>query len=212
MTTRNSNDNNKSMRLPLLRASTIVRSSIFFIFFLLLSCGSFTHVVVHANPAFGVDKYTALIVLVAFPDHTDDRLLPDRSYFQNLCETRIIDYLAKQSYGQYVLKGCHVTEWKTTNGTEAFFAGGVANRKSPDQAAAFAVSVLDELDASGTIDWSVYDADGDGALDAVMCTLRYTAVSDANCFSVINESINCSSFDFPYHVRIQHSPPFGLGQ
>jgi hypothetical protein len=193
------------MQLPLLRASTIVRSSIFFIFFLLLfsSC-SFTHVVVHGNPAFGVDKYTALIVLVAFPDHTDNRLLPDRSYFQNLCETRIIDYLAKQSYGQYVLKGCHVTEWKTTNGTEAFFAGGVANRKSPDQAAAFAVSVLDALDASGTIDWNIYDADGDGALDAVMCTLRYTAVSDAYCFPVMNESINRSSVDFPYHIRIDN--------
>jgi hypothetical protein len=170
------------MRLPLLRESTTVRSALFSFF--LLACGSFTNVVVHANPAFGVDKYTALIVLVAFPDHSD-RLLPDRSYFQNLCETRIIDYLAKQSYGQYVLKGCTVTEWKTTNGTEAFFAGGVANRKSPDQAAAFAVSVLDELDVSGTIDWNIYDADGDGALDAVMCTFVYLPGDACLFFSVM---------------------------
>jgi hypothetical protein len=127
---------------------------------------------VQSSPSIGVDRFTALIVLIAFPDHKD-RLLPDRSYFQNVCETRITDYLSKQSYGQYQLKGCHVTEWMTTNGTESFYADGVANRKSPELAAAFAVPVLDQLaDAvSGSItDWSIYDADGDGALDAVICT------------------------------------------
>lgn len=122
------------------------------------------------SPAFG--EYTALTVLVQFPDHRN-RLLPERSYLQSLCDTRISDYLQQQSYGQYKLSACHVQEWMITNATEAFFAGGVANRKPPEEAAAFAIHVLDKLDQSG-IDWSIYDKDGDGALDAVICTYQYS--------------------------------------
>jgi hypothetical protein len=129
-----------------------------------------TRMVVQANPSMGHD-FTALIVLVQFPDHAD-RLLPDRSYFQTLCDTRIMDYLEQQSYGQYALKQCHVMEWSMTNNTEAYFAAGVANRKSPEESAGFAVPVLDRLDTIIT-DWSIYDVNGDGALDAVICTFHF---------------------------------------
>lgn len=118
-----------------------------------------------AMPAFG--NYTALFVLVQFPDHVQDRTVPSKSYFQSLCETRVADYMAKQSYGQYYIE-CSVQEWKVTDNNETFYAAGVANRKNPEDAAGFAVAVLDELDIEFNGDWSKYDVDEDGALDAVM--------------------------------------------
>ena len=110
-------------------------------------------------------NFTALVVLVQFPDHIDDgRILPSPDYFRNLCQTNVKRYLQLQSYGQYHLDDCIVTDWLVTNGTEAFFAAGIANRKAPELAAGFAVAALDQFDATDP-DYSILDVDDDGALD-----------------------------------------------
>ena len=113
-------------------------------------------------------NFTALVVLVQFPDHVDDgRILPSPEYFRNLCQTNVKRYLQLQSYGQYHLDDCIVTDWLVTNGTEAFFAAGIANRKAPELAAGFAVAALDQFDATDP-DYSILDVDDDGALDCVL--------------------------------------------
>ena len=77
---------------------------------------------VAANIQFG--NINALIVLVQFPDHTKDRTLPPRAYFQTMCEQNIAPYLLQQSYNQYNVT-CHVQDWKMTNNTESYFSEGV---------------------------------------------------------------------------------------
>lgn len=117
------------------------------------------------NPSIGT--FNALIVLVQFPEHSN-RTLPPPSYFQNLCNTEIVPYLLDQSYQQYLIKDCDVLPWRVTNQSQAYFANGESNMKGEDRAADFAAPVLDQWDADDSIDWSKYDRDGDGLLDAVM--------------------------------------------
>lgn len=119
-----------------------------------------------ANPPVG--NFTALIVLVQFPNHISDRVLPDPSYFQELCDTRIKSYFSQQSYGKYNIEKCVVQPWKFTFNTESFYAEGVANQKGPDYSVELAVPVLDAWDEDETFDWGQFDANNDGDLDAVL--------------------------------------------
>lgn len=116
-----------------------------------------------AGPTSG--SFKPLILLVRFTDHLE-RDLPPREHFQTMCEDQIKPYFVEQSYGQYNIE-CDVKDWMDTDNTEAFYSAGNSNWQGSDLAASFFVPVLNQLDASG-IDWTPYDVDFDGNLDAVL--------------------------------------------
>jgi M6 family metalloprotease-like protein len=117
------------------------------------------------NPSNG--EFHALIVLVQFPEHAM-RELPSASYFETLCAKKVVPYLFDQSYGRYHIQDCDVLPWTMTNASQTFYANNESNVKGADRAADFASPVLDQWDANPNWDWSKYDADQDGLLDAVM--------------------------------------------
>jgi M6 family metalloprotease-like protein len=113
-----------------------------------------------------IGTFKALVLLVRFTDHVD-RELPTREYFADLCDAHIKTYLSEQSYGQYNVN-CDVRDWANTDNTEAYYAAGVANYQGADLSAAMFVPVLNQLDGGGTMDWSTYDANQDGYIDALL--------------------------------------------
>ena len=117
------------------------------------------------NPSNGI--LHALIVLVQFPEHAT-RDLPPASYFETLCAAEIVPYMHDQSYGRYQIQDCDVLPWTLTNASQAFFANNESNMKGANRAADFAAPVLDQWDANPDWDWSKYDTNQDGFIDAVM--------------------------------------------
>jgi M6 family metalloprotease-like protein len=113
-----------------------------------------------------IGTFKALVLLVRFTDHAD-RELPTRDYFFDLCNNQIKSYLSEQSYGQYNIE-CDVRDWANTDNTEAYYAAGVANYQGADLSAAMFIPVLNQLDGGGTMDWSPYDANQDGYVDALL--------------------------------------------
>lgn len=116
-----------------------------------------------------IGSFRVLVLLVRFTDH-GDRALPPPSHFQQLCDDNIKPFLAAQSAGRYSITACDVQEWIDTDNTEAFYAGGFSNLQESNLAAAMFVPVLKKLEQEHQ-DWdwtTLYDADIDGNLDAVL--------------------------------------------
>ena len=78
------------------------------------------------------------------------------------------DYMRLQSYGQYNITGCDVTPWTTTTMSESEFAAGERGFFNVLDSSKFFTPVLDQLAEDPTVDWSLYDEDQDGELDALL--------------------------------------------
>lgn len=117
-----------------------------------------------AAPSTGT--FNVLVLLVKFEDHAD-RIVPDVSYYDQMCNGEMKQYFAEQSYGKYNIK-CHVEDWRVVPGTEQAHAGGVSGSYDHVQAAKFFEPILDDLSAEGNINWFDFDANGDGFIDNVV--------------------------------------------
>lgn len=119
------------------------------------------------NPSIG--SFNLLVLLVYFPEHVS-RPRPSREYFEHLCETEIMDYLQKQSYGLYNLMSCRVQPWIATNYSQELYAGSDSNLVGSEYASSFFVPVLTALDDYGNgLDWQAdFDHNQDGRLDALL--------------------------------------------
>jgi len=107
----------------------------------------------------------ALLLLIRFPDHVD-RTLPDRSYFDSLCNQQIKTYFAEQSYGTYRIT-CDVMDWQVADNTEKFYAGGQAGQLGSDRSGAFITPILDKL-AEEQFPFYEYDSNEDGSVDILL--------------------------------------------
>ena len=108
-----------------------------------------------------------------FPEHDSDMIpLPSREYFDTMCNTQIVPYLQKQSYGRYNIIACDVQEWKETDYSQEFYSSSFSNLVGSEFASSFFIPVLQQLDLNQTngevFDWTIYDTDQDGTLDAVI--------------------------------------------
>lgn len=112
----------------------------------------------HLSPSRG--DFHILWLLVQFSDHNDNRPLPTKQYYENLCNNDIRAYFQEQSYQQYNVT-CTVYDWQVTDNTEAHYAGGVSGQFGAREAAAFFVPILDRLEFSAMD----YDQDRDGYMD-----------------------------------------------
>ena len=106
----------------------------------------------------------ALVLLMRFSDHRD-RDLPDKSVYEELWNDRIRTWFDRNSYGHYQYHA-HVTDWMDTNQDEATYAAGMSGLQHSMQEAFW--PLLDRLTEDPTWDWSRFDANGDGKLDAVV--------------------------------------------
>jgi M6 family metalloprotease-like protein len=132
------------------------------------------------SPSTG-NNIRALVLLVQFPEHDRNITpLPTRDYFDTLCNTQIVPYLQKQSYGRYNIAACDVQEWKITDYSQEFYSSSASNLVGSEFASEFFIPVLHQLDDlgrnmtaqdginRGIMDWTIYDTDYDGKLDAVI--------------------------------------------
>lgn len=117
------------------------------------------------NKTFG--NVRVLVLLVRFTNHAT-RPLPPREHFQQLCEVQLAQYLQLQSYEQYNLTGCDVFPWTTTTVSETEFAAGERGFFNAIDSSKFFTPLLDQLTADTTVDWTRYDEDQDGELDALL--------------------------------------------
>ncbi len=112
-----------------------------------------------------------LVVMVRFANHTD-RTLPSTSDVDVLFNKvggdpvlaptgSIRDVYLQNSYGQMELNS-DVQAWVTVSNTEAYYANGASGDQTLWQALREALTQLD-----GTVDFSDYDSDGDGKIDAI---------------------------------------------
>jgi hypothetical protein len=124
--------------------------------------------------ALGPSKGTfqVLVLLIRFSDHAN-RVLPNSTYYDQLCNQQMAPYLKQQSYGQYQIK-CHVEDWFTTQYTEAYYAKGVRGYVGqPDNQELF-IPKLNALDSAagggfGSLEyWGQFDADMNGRLDGLL--------------------------------------------
>jgi M6 family metalloprotease-like protein len=118
-------------------------------------------------PSIG-DNIRSLVLLVQFPEDRDISSLPTRDYFDTLCNEQIVPYFRAQSYGLYNITGCDVQEWRMTEYSQELYANSVSNLVGSEFASSFFLPILRQLDEEVITDWSVYDADADGRLDAVI--------------------------------------------
>ena len=141
------------------------------------------------SPSIG-DNIRALVLLVKFPEHDIDVLpLPTREYFDTMCNTQIVPYFQKQSYGRYNIVACDVQEWKETDYSQEFYSSSLSNLVGSEFASDFFIPVLEQLDVNNTngqtFDWTIYDTDQDGTLDAVIALhsgfgAEYRNIGDCN--------------------------------
>jgi M6 family metalloprotease-like protein len=125
---------------------------------------------------------TALVLLVQFPEDVN-ATLPSRDYFEALCHGDMAAYLRQQSYGRYQVQHCDVRDWRMAPYAASVYARGVANLRGPTAAAEVFRPVLEQWwqwdsgynwnetsnKHDNTIrDWTIYDANRDGILDAVL--------------------------------------------
>lgn len=115
------------------------------------------------NPSVGI--FVVPILLVRFTDHLA-RELPDKYEYQILWNLRIRKWIDENSYGKYEAF-FDVQDWITTDNTEKHYAAGTSGRVATFQDAYF--PALNAMDAALGGDWSLYDVDGDGILDNLIC-------------------------------------------
>jgi hypothetical protein len=135
-----------------------------------------------------------LMLLVQFADHTD-RVLPDKSYFDTLCNGwgdqtvnpigSLQDYFAQQSFNQYNI-ACTVYDWRVTEGTEAQYAQGVSGLLPSETAQQFfwpVLTAIDEEERQKDPFWlAQYDQDNDGFGDGTI-----------DCLIVIHSGISAQA-------------------
>jgi M6 family metalloprotease-like protein len=135
-----------------------------------------------ATEADAVQNITALVLLVQFPEDAN-RTLPSRGYFEALCHGDMAAYLRQQSYGRYQVQHCDVRDWRMAPYAASVYARGVANLRGNTAAADVFRPVLEQWwqwdsgykrneskrdDDDVIRDWTIYDANRDGILDAVL--------------------------------------------
>lgn len=114
------------------------------------------------NPKKGTVK--VLVILVYFSDHPVPTL--DPTYFQTMWSTDIKKWFALNSHDNYNMDPVVVPEWFAIDKTEQYYADGVSG--FTDTAHYMGYPALDALDKRPDWDWSSYDSNGDGYLDAVV--------------------------------------------
>lgn len=135
-----------------------------------------------------------LVILVRFPDH-DDRELPSiqdieqlfvGTTFSDLIPTGSIrEYLSKNSYERLSLD-VDILEWTVTDQTEAYYSNGQSGLRL--ETAQSMHAVLDHWQSEG-IDFTNYDADQDGVIDAtIMLHSGYPAeIGGTDCVTGASE-------------------------
>jgi M6 family metalloprotease-like protein len=123
------------------------------------------------NPTLGVIK--VLVILLQFTDHLDRPLIDPLVYDEMWNSQDVSDlipsgsvarWFQQNSYGLYEIEA-HIVPWTVASNTEEYYSFG-SSGLVPDFQQAF-WPALDLLDAQG-MDWSQYDLDKDGRLDAVV--------------------------------------------
>lgn len=120
-------------------------------------------------PVGGVDN---LVILIRFSDHTN-RTLPAQANFDTLFNSvggdptyaptgSIRDIYLENSYGQLTLNST-IVDWYTTTNTESYYADGESALLGNLEEAL--VEALNNAD--NAIDFSQYDSDSDGVIDAI---------------------------------------------
>lgn len=115
------------------------------------------------NPNLG--KIKVLVLLVQFRDHQDDRELVERSVIEETWRTDVKRWFSENSQGSYEVDPV-VVDWVLTDNTETFYASDSQGRTPDLQRAMY--PALDKLDKDPNWDWSQFDVDQDGQLDAVV--------------------------------------------
>ncbi|CAB9506586.1 Immune inhibitor A peptidase M6 [Seminavis robusta] len=148
------------------------------------------------NPATGVVR--VLVLLLQFTDHVDRPLLDPAIYdaiWTGKDKSPLIpsgsvkEWFRQNSYGLYEIEPV-IVPWTLSDNSELYYSFG-SSGLVPDFQQAF-WPALDKLDQEG-IDWSLYDADGDGRLDAV--TVLHTG------YAAELKGVDCNS-DRDYSNRI----------
>ena len=124
------------------------------------------------NPSIGVVK--VLVLLINFPDHNGVRTLIDPSVYDHMWNGKgksdvipsgsIARWFQLNSYGLYEIEAA-IVPWTEADNTELYYSFGTSGLSLDAQKLFW--PALDRLDESG-IDWSLYDVDQDGTLDAVV--------------------------------------------
>lgn len=125
------------------------------------------------NPSIGVVK--VLVLLINFPDHDGTRTLLDPTIYDHMWNAKgksediipsgsIARWFQLNSYGLYEIEAA-IVPWTQADNTELYYSYGSSGLSLDTQRIFW--PALDKLDASG-IDWSQYDVDQDGILDAVV--------------------------------------------
>jgi M6 family metalloprotease-like protein len=113
----------------------------------------------------------ALVVLIRFPEHSQ-RQLPTPDDFKAVCEGPVAEYLSQQSYGQFTISGCDVTNWVESDNTEAYYSFGNYGRVTREELQPLLYPALNMLDvtaaASNPNFWQQYDSDYDTYIDLVV--------------------------------------------
>ena len=123
------------------------------------------------NPFVGVVK--VLVLLIQFPDHTD-RELPDPVVYNEMWNSNansdlipsgsIAEWFKLNSHGLYEIEA-DIVPWTVTDNSEVYYSFESSGLVPTLQRAFW--PALDRLDQQG-MDWSQYDIDEDGKLDAVV--------------------------------------------
>ena len=123
------------------------------------------------NPSVGVVK--VLVLLIQFPHH-NDRTLIDPTVYNEMWNSQaksdlipsgsVSRWFQLNSYGLYEIEAV-IVPWTMSDNSELYYSFGSSGLVTDFQRAFW--PALDRLDQEG-IDWSRYDIDGDGRLDAVV--------------------------------------------
>jgi M6 family metalloprotease-like protein len=105
-----------------------------------------------------------LVVLMRFQDHRD-RELPPKEEYERLWNERIRRWFFLNSHGKYRFYAT-VTEWMDSDDTEMKYASGVSGLLYNLQQSFW--PILDQLNERDEWDWSKFDGNKDGKLDAVV--------------------------------------------
>jgi hypothetical protein len=145
------------------------------------------------NPSTG--SFTFLVILVQFTDH-QGRNLPSVDHIKELCDGTgqsgvnpagsIAEYFAQQSYGKFNVE-CDVQDWRLTDNTEDFYAGGVRGLVGTLEGQDFFTPVLDEIAAEKIDEDPFYfinlDGDANGAIELIVLHSGYAAESSqTDCY------------------------------
>jgi M6 family metalloprotease-like protein len=118
------------------------------------------------NPAVTMNKQPIriLILLMRFSDHKN-RPLPPKSYYEKIWNNRIKTWFDLNSHGRYQYEAV-VTDWMDTFDTEAAFAAQSSGLYHGFQQSFW--PLLNKLNNKPNWNWSQFDKNKDGKLDAVV--------------------------------------------